>query len=241
MLKKSQQLGAVFGVVLLGAVSYGYYHSQYQSVYQIGNNLCKQNTLATIAQKHGIAYQVIDNFEVPAIKISGKTDIIQTIIQEFEQSYQNSYIYPKYDRWYAYNQDEPQCHLTNAKLSVANVNHKLVPYIPNDVDYVSYNPKADKAVYCYYSSSSKGGSRCHFVAIEQRYGTTWLEEHDISDMERANLSWTFYNFHKGKTVDDLHNVYSYVEKWHNQPHLPYGFVLATKANGSLWLGGGDYY
>lgn len=65
--------------------------------------------------------------------------------------------------------------------------------------------------------------------------------HDISDMERTNLSWTFYNFHKGKTVNDLYNVYRFVTKWHNQPHLPYGFVLATKANGSLWLGGSDYY
>lgn len=52
-------------------------------------------------------------------------------------------------------------------------------------------------------------------------------------MERANLSWTFYNFHKGKTVNDLYNIYRFVAKWHNQPHLPYGFVLATKANGSL--------
>lgn len=235
MIKKSQQLGAVFGVVLLGTVGYGYYHRSYQNLYQIGNNLCKQNTLATIAQKHGIAYQVIDNFEMPAIKISGKAKIIQKIEQEFEQYYSKS------NTLYYYNQDEPECHLSHAKLRVANVNQKLLPYIPNDVDYVSYNPKADKAVYCYYASSNQGGSRCHFVALEHRYGTTWLEEHDISDMERANLSWTFYNFHKGKTVNDLYNVYSFVAKWHNQPHLPYGFVLATKANGSLWLGGADYY
>lgn len=226
-------------IFLLILLIYSYYQSQYRSFYMIGNNFCKQNSLIQIAKEHGLTFQLADNFDMPAIVVHGKQTIIDSIEQELEQQYPNT------NNSYYYNNNEKHCYLNDVKHNVTHVNKKLLPYIPDDAHYVSYSPKHDKAVYCYYGSSIHGGSKCYFVKIKQQYGFSWLEEHDISDMERNNIGGGLQNYtlEKGKTINDLSHVYSYVYRWLDNPNetvYPYGFIFMTNANGYRWYFGERY-
>lgn len=216
-------------------LAYVYYQHQYDNIYVIDNDFCRQNTLIQLAKEQGLGFKIVQDFDVPAIQVSGKTKIIQHINKRFEEIYPNTQVFYPYQ----------QCYLTNVKYNVPHINKKLLPYIPDNVHYVSYAPKADKAVYCYYFSSTYSGSQCYFLHIKQQYGSTWLEQHDISDMERNNIGWGLQNYtlEKGKTINDLHNVYSYVDSWLDNPNetiFPYGFLFMTSGNGYRWYGGERY-
>lgn len=209
-------------------------------IIQANSNFCQLATLSELAVKHGVRYQIDNGFDIPAIKLLGDKTLIQKVYQDYDK------IYPK-DTISTAQESPQQCHLNNARYNAENVNPRLAPLIPNDVDYVSYAPNADKAMYCYYHLSDyeqlhgkNNGSQCYFLQIKNEYGTEWLIKDDISDLENANLTWAKENYQSAKNQTSLNNVYTYVYSWDDKPNLRYGFTLGTNYNGTRWLAGGTY-
>lgn len=60
-------------------LAYVYYQHQYDNIYVIGNDFCRQNTLIQLAKEQGLGFKIVQDFDVPAIQVSGKTKIIQHI------------------------------------------------------------------------------------------------------------------------------------------------------------------
>lgn len=241
-----------FTLILLmgfGMVSFAqaiYHDSQYDAISFGNHDLCQQRALIDIAQKYVLKYQLSHDYGFPNVMVTGKKEVIAQVRQEFEK------LYPPATAENGYATVEPtkQCHLINVKNNVPNINAKLLPYIPNDVDYVSYSPTEDKAVYCYYhfqlfgieaDKNSKIGSQCSFIQLSKNsYGKEALENYDISDMERANLSQLAELWHINKQPSEFYGVYSYVTKWENSPTHYFGFNLATPYEGNRWGGYGEY-
>lgn len=235
-------------LVSFGAVSFAqaiYHNSQYVTIGFGNYDLCEQRALIDIAQKQGLGFELEHGDEMPIISVTGKKQVIAQVRQEFEQRYPPATA----ENGYATVQRTQHCHLTNVKNNVPNINAKLVPYIPNDVDYVSYSPSEDKAVYCYYyfpldtatDNNSKTGSQCTFIQITKDvYGKDEFESYDISDMERANLDRLSELWHTDRQSLNFYGAYSYVTKWQNSPTHYFGFNLATPYNGNRWGAYGEY-
>lgn len=237
------------GLMGIGAVSFAqniYHDSQYDEI-SFGNyDLCEQKALTDIAQKHGLGFKIVRYDEFPSVYVTGKKEVIAKVRQEYERLYPLS----TGESAYATTKPPKQCHLTNVKNNVPNINTKLVPYIPNDVDYVSYSANEDKAVYCYYhfaiyggevDKDAKRGSQCSFIQIvKDAYGKEEIENYDISDMERANLDYLSEFWNNKRQATDYSGAYSYVTKWENSPTHHFGFNLATPYNGNRWGGYSEY-
>lgn len=228
-MKKSFLAVSIIGLLLtIPLMAKAIFHQSER--YYISNDLCQLQTVTELASNYG-NYQLEQDFDAPAIRVFGDSHLLQKISQH-------------YDRLYAaHTQSAKPCHLANARYHVKNVNPRLAKRIPNDVDYVSYAPNADKAMYCYYHLSSgdtKSGSQCFFLQIENNYGIEWLIRDDISDLENANLTWAKDNYQSVKNQTTFNNVYTYVSDWNNNPSLMYGVTLATNFNGNRWLAGGIY-
>lgn len=219
------------------------YHDRQYTTIGFGNyDLCEQRTLIDIAQKHGLGFELGHGDEMPNIRVTGKKQVIAQVRQELEQRYPPATA----ENGYATAQRTQHCHLTNVKNNVPNINAKLVPYIPNDVDYVSYSPSEDKAVYCYYyfpldipTDNNRIGSQCSFIQMtKDAYGKDEFESYDISDMERANLHkwWEFSR----QQPSAYYGAYSYVTKWQNSPTHYFGFNLMTPYDGNRWGAYGEY-
>lgn len=237
---------ASMGVAVMSFAHNIYHDSQYGEIGFGSYDMCQQKALTDIAQKHGLGFKIMHYDEFPSVFVTGKKDVIAKINQEYEK------LYPPTtgEVGYATTQPPKQCHLSNVKNNVPNINAKLVPYIPNDVDYVSYSPSEDKAVYCYYNfaidggdvdKTAKRGSQCSFIQITKDvYGKQELESYDISDMERANLDHLSEFWNNKKQVADYYGAHSYVTKWENSPTHYFGFNLATPYSGNRWGGYGEY-
>lgn len=149
---------------------------------------------------------------------------------------------PQHDE--AYEGDYYDNHIMNVRYGVPNVNERLAKHIPSDVHYVSYHPKCDKAVYCYYhpNHKSSGGqiiappdfsplSRCYFVALKDGL----LTKYDISDLIRANLMLYYH-----QTKQDIYVDYAYVEAWVDREDLMFGMFFVVNPAFHRY-GVGDYY
>lgn len=149
----------------------------------------------------------------------------------------------EFQTWYFSREDitsEKICDVHNLRQLVKNVKPALLPYIPNNADFVSYHPTQNKAVYCRYhyhnyltSTQKQIGSQCEFVMIEGKQ----LVSYDISDMERNNLDWwrdnRYFPF-------EIYQANSYVAKWEDKPTTYFGFQLLTAVNYSNFGFGQDY-
>lgn len=186
---------------------------------------CQRSHYATLALRYGATYQIAQDFDLPALKIIGTPTALDNLNSHQEHSFQTH---------------TNDCHISNLRYHAPNVNDKLAPYIPNDVDYVSYSPYDDKAVYCYYPNNQQTGghSTCHFVHLYRQNHVLRLQKDDISAMQAINLELAKYNS-RGKSTQ-AHYTFSEVSKWHKQHHLPYGFELHTIYDGQRWLAWGQY-
>lgn len=191
---------------------------QNHELYHISYDLCQHQRVSAIALKHQASYLLDDGFDAPAIFIRANSASFATIQQHINHAIDN------------HNHSSGACHLYHAKYHTKHINHQLTPFIPDNVDYVSYAPphlKQDKAVYCYYDfngqrfNQPKATSTCYFIHLNDGV----LIKDNISDLERLNLQTLSYR-HRG----GFFNPFSHVHEWHDKSHLRYGITFHTKTN-----------
>lgn len=223
----------IFGIFLFVQKAF----SSTSTISYATGNLCHLKSLTDIAEKYGVNYQIDQNFDMPGVQLSGNKTLIQKLYQDYNKLYPTDVIPVT-----SSSREPPkQCHLSNIKYHAQNVNPRLTPFIPDNVDYVSYAPTADKAVYCSYHFATgfnrPFGSKCFFMQITKDVsGKEQLLMDDISDMEQANLN-AF-----SKRIYHQPNIFSIVEAWEDTPKSTqiYGFEFMTRWDGNRW-GIGQYY
>ncbi|MFW2177006.1 MULTISPECIES: hypothetical protein [unclassified Moraxella] len=125
------------------------------------------------------------------------------------------------------------CQVHHLRQLAKNAKPALMPYIPDNADYVSYHPTQNKAVYCHYKFSNVSlsgdkpnaniGSQCEFLTMEYNQ----VVSYDISDMERNNIDgWKNNRYYPY----DIYQANSYVAKWEDKPTSYFGFQLLTAIN-----------
>lgn len=213
--------------VLLVTLIFGLSRQKHE-IYHISYDLCQHQRLSTATLNHQASYLLDDGFDAPAMLIRANSASFTAIQQHINHAIDN------------HNHSSDACHLYHAKYHTKHINPQLTPFIPDNVDYVSYAPphlKQDKAVYCYYHFDGqifhqpKAKSRCYFIHLNDGK----LIKDDISDLERLNLQNLSYHHRDG-----FINPFSHVYAWHDKEHLRYGMTFHTKVNG--WhYGHADFY
>ncbi|WP_227430855.1 hypothetical protein [Psychrobacter sp. I-STPA6b] len=232
--RKSKSLRLYFFLIIFTIfiiIFYAIYKSQQKDEFLlITYDLCRQQQITILASQLGLDYKmsVGDAFEFPTLRIIGNT----ADMQNFRHLYHQTYADNKFWNYYTYdtNTINNECHLYNMKYHVDNINEKLLPFIPNNADHVSYDSKADNAVYCYYTNTQKGGSQCYFISLHDDI----LQKDDISDMEKANLEKLNQLYSLRRDMSDLRFIRSQVYDWNSNPTQLYGFRLHTNYDGNRW-------
>lgn len=194
--------------------------SRLNEVTYINANICHQHKRIMLAEQLGIAYQWDNEFESLAIRVTADADTLA----EFDSRYE------AYSQEVQQSEIDKACHLTHVKYHVDNINDDLLPYIPNDADHVSYDPKGNNAVYCHYLTGNQSGSQCFYIRLE----ADRLSKDDISGLERLNLQTANSLYALTTDGDKFHCVRSFVTHWTDKSTNDYGFTLKTVYNGNCW-------
>lgn len=218
-------LGSSISIVLvvLGTMFISNYSKNLQSneIAIYNHNLCQQQHYTNIAQALGLSYK----FDYPQHVIMMTLDADKASINAFNQRAQ---FYDKQRVDGMLDDFNKDCPLTDVKHHVANVNNNLVAHIPDDADYVSYDPNNDNAVYCHYLIGELGGSQCFYLRLRAGH----LITDDISDIERVNLLMASRSSLLRKS--DFYYVRSSVESWTTRRPTLYGMVFQTHYDGNHW-------
>ena len=174
-------------------------------------DMCWLRMVADTARLYGASYQIDDGYDMPMMIIEHDQSTLDKISADLNNA--SSTPYP------------PQkiCHLPHVKYHANNANPKLIPHIPDDIDYISYAPPSigeHKAVYCYYDFTPKQThSKCYFIKLDETHHLITTD--DISDIQDHHITQIKRQYIKY----DTHTYHSYVSDWYDHKHLVYGMSL----------------
>lgn len=198
-------IAVIFIISMIIVIIYHKQQNNNESTYIASYSICDYQHIMNTAKKLGLSFIFVDNFAPDvniAIKITGDRETINELLEQVSFSESR-------------HQLGHHCHLSEVKYHVAHVNDKLLPFIPNNADYVSFDPNGDNAVYCHYfeNKNKKKHSQCFYLHLYQLNGQIRLTKDDISDMERANLEKMNQFYRLRADINNVDFVYSSIANW----------------------------
>lgn len=135
---------AVLGIFTTSAFAL-YQNSQFRNIPWSYHDLCHQRDIVMVAESMGLDYEFVPRKDFKAMEL--KIIANPKTFGKFKQAYRD-YTGESVNSFTLYSDSEPEerCVLNNVKHHVKNINTKLLPYIPNDADHVSYDPNADNVI-----------------------------------------------------------------------------------------------